>query len=508
MERKGLFDRFLKWLDERLGIYGHVARPAPKYAYRLDYWLGGFVLASLIFEIITGAIIALYYSPSDPYKATIYLVTQVPFGALLFSLHTWGAYVMVGSMLVHMTRNFIVGAYRPPRELMWIVGTILAGLTLTEAYLGYSLPYNLISWVATTTGLNLFSYMPLNIGSLITIFTVVNPDQPGIMSGVDPLVHRFFIFHWIVGGLLLLVVSIHLYIFEIHGITPPLRQIKPGKPELIDYYTDKLERYPEWKIQPLLRSIGMVIMIFLATFATIFIIASIFPFDISIQNGKVVYTKPEFNPTEAANTPPLPDWYFLFVYFFYKAIDPANASLIFLGWVIVTILFPFIETYIFRHKGPHPALRPASISLGTGFIIAFIVNSVWAYITPGVEIGTIGLVVDAVIFLASFAILWPILRYKIQPKVLAKLEQEPLTDGGTGIVFNKPSIPSIFDNKLILIISNITILSLIVYSSYLLIPILTMNLVSQQFEMGKLIGLQFALFAILLYVNLVARVKR
>ncbi|MEM0173269.1 MAG: cytochrome b N-terminal domain-containing protein, partial [Sulfolobaceae archaeon] len=391
-------------------------------------------------------------------------------------------------------------AYRPPREMMWVVGTILAGLTLTEAYLGYSLPYNLISWVATTTGLNLFSYMPLNIGSLITIFTLVDPNQPGIMSGVDPLVHRFFVFHWIVGGLLLLVVAIHLYIFEVHGITPPLRQVKPGAPELIDYYTDRIERSPEWKLQPLIRSIGFVVMIFLATFATIFIIASIFPFDIAIQNGKIVYLKPEYNPVEAANTPPLPDWYFLFVYFFYKATNGYNASIIFLGWVIVTILFPFIEIYIFRHKGPHPALRPAAISLGTGFIVAFIVNSVWAYLTPGVEIGTIGLVVDAIIFIASFAVLWPILRYKIQPKL--KFIEPPMTDGGTYIGLERPSI---LDNKLVYLVTNSSLILSITIVNYFLLQLLsslTLGLLSAQFEIGKLIGLEFLLISVFLYVNI------
>jgi len=90
IEGKGWLDRILKWLDDRIGIYGHTIRPAPKYAYRLDYWLGSFVLASFILEVVTGALVALYYVPADPYKSTVYLIQQVPFGALLFSVHSWG----------------------------------------------------------------------------------------------------------------------------------------------------------------------------------------------------------------------------------------------------------------------------------------------------------------------------------------------------------------------------------------------------------------------------------
>ncbi|WP_338598778.1 cytochrome bc complex cytochrome b subunit [Sulfolobus tengchongensis] len=497
-ERSGLFDRFMRWLDERLGIYGHTLRPAPRYAYSIDYWLGGLVLSAFIFEVITGALIALYYTPSDPYTATTYLISKVPYGALLFSLHSWGAYAMVFLLLIHMTRNFLVGAYRPPREIMWIVGCALAGLTLTEAYLGYSLPYNLISWVATTTGLNLFSYMPANLGYLISLMTVVNPNQPGIMSGVDPLVQRFFVFHWIVGGLILVFIGLHLYIFEKHGITPPISQVKPGDPELIDEYQDKIKSDPKWEIQPLMRSIGMVVMIMLLTFGAIFLIASAIPFNITISGGVPKYSMPAFNPVEAAQTPPVPDWYFLFIYFFYKSVSPYNASLIFLGWITVTVLFPFIEEWIFRHKAPHPALRPASIAIGTGFIVSFIVNSVWAGLTPGRDIGPIGVEVDALIFVICFAIIWPLLRYVAQPRVLARWQTSPLTDGGVVIEYKERRILS----GLTVLFINSGILAGLIYSLYEVF-ILSSNAIINQFIIGQFLGISLLLFSASIFLNVV-----
>lgn len=497
-QKAGLFDRFMKWLDDRLGIYGHTLRPAPRYAYSIDYWLGGLVLSAFILEVITGALVALYYTPSDPYTSTTYLISKIPYGALLFSLHSWGAYAMVFLLLVHMTRNFFVGAYRQPREIMWVVGAGLAGLTLTEAYLGYSLPYNLISWVATTTGLNLFSYMPFNLGYLISLFTVVNPDQPGIMSGVDPLVQRFFVFHWIVGGLILALIGLHLYIFEKHGITPPVSQVRPGYPELIDEYQDKIRSDPKWELQPLMRSIGMVIMIFLLTFGAIFLIAGAIPFNIAITGGTPKYIMPAFNPVEAAQTPPVPDWYFLFIYFFYKAVSPTNASLIFLGWVVVTVLFPFIEEYIFRHKAPHPALRPASIAIGSGFIVSFIVNSVWAALTPGRDIGPIGAEVDGIIFLVCFAVIWPLLRYVAQPRVLAKWQSSPLTDGGVVIEYKERRILS----GLAVLLINVSILGGLVYSLYEVFS-LSSNPMINQFLIGQFLGTSLILFSISIFINVV-----
>jgi len=90
----------------------------------------------------------------------------------------------------------------------------------------------------------------------------------------------------------------------------------------------------------LTRTFGLIMMTFLMAIGGIFIISSLIPFDISITNGGLTYVKPEFTPAAAAQQPPLPDWYFLFVYFFYKATDPTTASWLFLLWSLITALFP------------------------------------------------------------------------------------------------------------------------------------------------------------------------
>ncbi|MEM4096435.1 MAG: cytochrome bc complex cytochrome b subunit [Metallosphaera sp.] len=496
-EERTWLDRVLEWLDERTGIYGHTIRQAPRYAYRLDFWLGSFVLGAFLFEVLTGMLIALYYVPADPYASTVYLISNVPLGALLFSLHSWGAYAMVFLLLVHMTRNFIVGAYRKPREVMWMVGTLLAALTLTEAFLGYSLPYNLISWTATTTGLNLFTYMPFGLSNLIAAFTLL-PQLPGIASGVDPLVDRFFIFHWIVGALIALVLGLHLYIFEKHGITPPLSKEK-DRSELIDNYPEKLRYDPNWKLQPLTRTFGIILVTLLMTFGAIFLISSALPFQISIDGNQIKYIMPEYNPALAAQTPPIPDWYFLFIYFFYKSVPPSMASLIFLGWGAVTLLFPFIDEYVFGHRSSHPVMRPASVALGTGFIVSFVVNSVWAYLTPGRDIGTIGVEVDSLIFLLIFITVFPLLRY-LQNRGSSSTDSFNI---GKRLGFSK----SVTQGTEIVIprqvsvgvdISILITLGLIVYNT---VKMLTLtNLFLDQFQLGFMAGINMLLFSYLILI--------
>jgi len=506
-QSKTTLDKILDWLDERMGIYGHTLRPSPRYGFRLDYWLGSFVLGSFLFEVISGMLVAVYYVPGDPYKSTVFLIQNVPYGGLLFSLHSWGAYAMVFFLLVHMTRNFIEGAYRKPREIMWIVGSLLAGLTLTEAFLGYSLPYNLISWTATTTGLNLFTYMPFNLGSLISTFTLL-PSLPGIASDVDPLIQRFFVFHWIVGFLIGAVLGLHMYIFEKHGLTPPSTK-QPNMPELLDEYPDKLRNDPNWKLQPLTRTFAMIVMTMMMVFGIIFLISSIDPFNIQATVSGLKYLMPAYNPALAAQTPPIPDWYFLFVYFFFKSVTPTLASDIFLAWAAVTALFPFIDQYIFRHKAPHPVMRPAAISLGAAFIAMFIVNSVWAGLTPGKDIGPIGVEVDGLIILLSFAIIMSTLRF---------LQSRNTESQGSGTTFwrsfssskalnrSMASATTSRINPKVLLrsleFSAITLLILIAYITFRLITVLSEGGVTTilQFEGGQLIGTDLILGSMLLYI--------
>ncbi|MEM2661641.1 MAG: cytochrome bc complex cytochrome b subunit [Metallosphaera sp.] len=500
-EQEGTWlDRVLEWLDERTGLYGHTIRQAPRYAYRLDFWLGSFVLASFLFEVITGMLVALYYVPADPYVSTSYLISSVPLGALLFSLHSWGAYAMVFLLLVHMTRNFLVGAYRKPREIMWVVGTVLAGLTLTEAYLGYSLPYNLISWTATTTGLNLFTYMPLGLSNLIAAMTLL-PQLPGIASGVDPLVDRFFVFHWIVGALIAMVLGLHLYIFEKHGITPPLSKEK-GRSELIDDYQDKLRNDPNWKLQPLTRTFGIIVVTMLMTFGAIFLIASAFPFQIAIDSSTIKYIMPEYNPALAAQTPPIPDWYFLFIYFFYKSVTPSNASLIFLAWGAVTVLFPFVDEYVFRHESPHPVMRPASMALGVGFIVSFVVNSVWAYLTPGRDIGPIGIEVDGVIFVLSFLTIFPALRW-LQSRAESGSDSFNLGKrlGLASALSRSQEVGTITLPRPVSLGVDLSILATLGLLAYTTAKMFTLtNLLLDQFELGILAGINMFLLSYLVLI--------
>jgi Cytochrome b/b6/petB len=54
-----------------------------------------------------------------------FIETKVAFGAFVRGLQQWGASAMVVAIGLHMLQSFLSGAYKPPREVMWMVGVVL-----------------------------------------------------------------------------------------------------------------------------------------------------------------------------------------------------------------------------------------------------------------------------------------------------------------------------------------------------------------------------------------------
>src|SRR3970282_1558379 len=108
------------WLNERLDLAGAkrdlLDREVPD---RLTWWhtLGSATLTVFLVQVITGVVLATYYSasPAHAYDSIQYLEQEVASGALLRGFHRWGASAMVVLIAAHVIRVFGMGAYKYPR---------------------------------------------------------------------------------------------------------------------------------------------------------------------------------------------------------------------------------------------------------------------------------------------------------------------------------------------------------------------------------------------------------
>ncbi len=175
--------------------------------YRLTWYLGALTLGTFTIQIITGILLMLYYHPSIPqaYADMKDLQFVVSSGVLLRNLHRWSAHAMVFLVFMHMAKVFFRGAYRPPRELNWIVGVCLLLLTLLLSYTGYLLPWDQLSYWGTTVGSNIISSIPL-IGDRLR-FTLLG----GHTVNANALL-RFYVLHTMILPLtVILLITIHLW---------------------------------------------------------------------------------------------------------------------------------------------------------------------------------------------------------------------------------------------------------------------------------------------------------
>ncbi len=136
----------------------------PRHSVRYGFTLGAGGISFLLFlvTLVTGVILMLVYRPTVEYAYADmkYLDFDVPFGMFQRNLHRWAAHAMVILVWLHMTRVFLTGSYKAPRQFNWVVGVFLLTLTMLLSFTGYLLPWDQLSMWAVTVGTNMAGATP------------------------------------------------------------------------------------------------------------------------------------------------------------------------------------------------------------------------------------------------------------------------------------------------------------------------------------------------------------
>ena len=210
-----------RWLAERLPLHDVVEalrhKSVPQHRYSVWYFFGGMTLFFFIVQVITGGLLLLYYRPSasEAYESVQFIMTRVPFGWLVRSIHAWSANLMVAAAFAHMFSVLFLQAYRRPRELTWMSGVLLLFLTLAFGFSGYLLPWNELSFFATRIGTESASVVPF-IGEQVVRFLRGGRDVTGAT------LTRFFGVHVaILPAATTMLLTLHLVLVQRHGMSVP-----------------------------------------------------------------------------------------------------------------------------------------------------------------------------------------------------------------------------------------------------------------------------------------------
>jgi len=209
------------WMAERLPLREIEAairhKTVPLHRYSLWYFLGGMALFFFIVQVVTGILLLLYYRPSatEAYDSVQFIMTRVPFGWLVRSIHSWSANLMVAAVVVHLASVLYLKAYRRPRELTWVSGVLLFFLTLGFGFTGYLLPWNELAFFATRVGTDIAGAVPL-VGEGVVRFLRGGPDVSGAT------LTRFFGVHVaVLPALATALLGLHLALVQYHGMSVP-----------------------------------------------------------------------------------------------------------------------------------------------------------------------------------------------------------------------------------------------------------------------------------------------
>jgi cytochrome b6 len=307
------------WLDERLSISTLTAmakkKEVPVHRHSIWYYFGGMTLFLFIVQVATGILLLLYYRPSseNAFESVQFIITEVKFGWLIRSIHSWSANLMIATLFIHMFSVFFLRAYYPPREITWISGVLLLFIVVCFGFSGYLLPWNKLAFFATKVGTEIVGVIPI-VGRPMLRFLRGGDDVTGAT------LTRFFGFHVaVLPAAATVLIGIHVLLVQMHGMSVP--------PGVAKESVKKMKFVPNFLLRDL---IGWILAI-----GVLAALAALFPWELGEKADA-------FAPAPAGIKP---EWYFLFMFQTLKLIPPKIWR--FDGEVIGIMAFNFVALLLF-----------------------------------------------------------------------------------------------------------------------------------------------------------------
>lgn len=222
--------RFLwNWFDDRTGL-GPLIReamfhPVPRKS-GWAYVFGSATLTALIIQVVTGVALSMAYIPSsgEAYQTLQFITHDAPFGSILRGMHYFGSSAMMLLIGIHMIRTFLMAAYKYPREMSWVSGVLLLGLTVGMAFTGQLLRWDQNGVWGAVLAAEGAGHMPV-IGPYLARLVLAGDTVGG------QTLSRFYSVHvFAIPGILFALTAFHVWLVMRNGISEPPEVGKPVDP--------------------------------------------------------------------------------------------------------------------------------------------------------------------------------------------------------------------------------------------------------------------------------------
>jgi cytochrome b6 len=351
--------RLYAWLNERLPLSplrdAALHKTVPLHRYSVFYYLGGMTLFFFIVQVTTGILLMLYYKPSPDgaFESVEFLMTTVPFGWLLRSIHSWSANLMIFFAFVHLASVYFMKAYRPPRELTWITGCVALFLALAFGFSGYLLPWNQLSFFATRVGTDIAGVVPGFGHAVLRFLRGGDMITGGTLS-------RFYGWHVaILPAVMTLFLGLHVLLVQSLGMSVPPGEERNAAPRR------SMKFFPDFALRDLF---GWTVAL-----GVLAALAALFPWELGEKANQFAPAPPGIRP----------EWYFMFMFQTLKLVPGGEIAgieyevipiLAFGIAGLLLVLVPFLDRGLVR-RGRSPAFT----SVGVGAVVYIVVMTAWGY---------------------------------------------------------------------------------------------------------------------------------
>ena len=333
----------MRYLDEKLPlprfVYNAVGGgyPVPR---NLNYFWNFGVLAgvALMIQIVTGVVLAMHYRADAgiAFESVEHIMRDVNWGWMLRYLHANGASMFFIVVYIHIFRGLFYASYKPPREMIWLLGLVIFLLMMATAFMGYVLPWGQMSFWGAKVITGLFSAIPL-VGPTI---------QEWLLGGFAPdnaALNRFFSLHFLLPFVILGAIILHVWALHIPGSSNPTGVEVKSESDTVPfhpYYTAK-------------DGFGLGVFLIVFTLLAFFVPNALGHADNYIQ------ANPLSTPAHI-----VPEWYFWPFYAILRAftvdfILPAKlwGVLAMFGSIILLFFLPWLDTSPVRSGHYRPLFR-------------------------------------------------------------------------------------------------------------------------------------------------------
>ncbi len=336
------------WLAQRLDIGvaekfadEQLHKPLPQ---ATGFWhtFGSLSLFLFLNQVVTGILLMIYYRPTTntAFESVRFIMTKAHFGWLIRGLHAWGATLMILCVLIHMMRTFFMGAFKKPRELTWVLGVFIFGCTVTFGFTGYLLPWNQLSYWATTVGTEITGAIPV-AGNYIKLLLRGGEGVTG------ETLARFYVLHVVIlPWVLTMLIATHLFLMRVQGLST-MERVGEEKP------IDKKHAVPFFP-QHVLKE-GVIFCALIGLLVTLIIF-----WPVELGEKANPFVTPEGIK---------PEWYFLSTYQLLKYFPKTLGLFVSLIPQMLLLFWPFLD----RSPERHPRKRPISVGIGiAGLVLALL----------------------------------------------------------------------------------------------------------------------------------------